>query len=313
MTKKCEFLFILFSFFSVFTGCKEKCQNCPDCAIEEDIYDAVSEEVIEDFQDERDIQFEEVPGECNIPQVVCDSGLHAEYGICVPDSDVITIPSGTFTMGTSGGEDNPLHEVTLSSFEIDRFEITNRKYRACVEAGCCSAPQYDGSYTGREPYYGNPEYDDYPVIFVNWNQAMEYCSGLGKALPTEAQWEKAARGEDGRTYPWGESSPTSTNANFNSPIDGDTDRVGSRPAGDSPYGLSDMAGNVWEWVKDWYSKDYYLNSPANDPEGPENGVAKVARGGGFGSHSQEIRTYYRGSFHPEEAFSNLGFRCVKNQ
>lgn len=299
-------------------GCSEKCDSCPDCATFEDV---TQEEVEEDITvDDTEDDTEEEDGEgdadeeelaCVIPEVLCEAGAHGEYGLCVPDSELIHVPAGSFTMGTDGGEDNPAHSVSLAGFFIDQFEITNARYLACVEAGCCTPPQYDGSYTGRQPYYGNPDFDNYPVIFITWHQAQEYCENLGKSLPTEAQWEMAARGDDGRRYPWGDDSATSARVNYNTPINGDTQEVGTHSPGASAFGAEDMAGNVWEWVSDWYDPDYYGSSPADDPAGPDNGIARVARGGGFASHGTEISTYFRGSYHPMEAFSTLGFRCAQ--
>ena len=293
-------------------GCSEKCDRCPDCETGEDapLDDGVAETEEDPVEEEvQDVPAEEAPG-CFLPDIACEAGNHPEYGQCVPDANVVAVPAGSFTMGTDGGEDNPTHSVNLSAFTIDRFEVTVSLYQSCVEAGCCTPPQYDGSYTGRQPYYGNDEFAGYPVIFVDWNQAQAYCEGIGKSLPTEAQWEKAARGEDGRTYPWGNDLPAEAYLNYSSPIDGDTMEVGTHPAGASPYGAEDMAGNVWEWTADWYDPAYYGSSPADDPTGPATGVAKVARGGSFASLGTPIRTYSRDSYHPMEAFATMGFRCA---
>jgi formylglycine-generating enzyme required for sulfatase activity len=300
--------------FPPLAGCSEKCDPCPDCAAAADVPgEDAQEDAAEDLVEEDaagDPQEEEAAG-CIIPDVDCESGFHPVYGICVLDEELVHVEAGSFTMGVEGGDDNPAHTVNLSGFSIDRYEVTNRLYQACVEAGCCTPPIYDGSYSGRQPYFGNPEFDDHPVIFVTWHQAEEYCSGLGMSLPTEAQWEMAARGDDGRTYPWGDDSPNATRTNFNRPINGDTEAVGSHVEGASPYGLLDMAGNVWEWTADWYDPGYYGTSPEDDPTGPEDGAAKAARGGSFASHGTETASHYRASYHPMEAFSTLGFRCAR--
>jgi formylglycine-generating enzyme required for sulfatase activity len=297
-------------------SCSDECGTCPDCGVEEDVTaDETADDVLPDPVEEQDAEDapEEVETRCILPEVLCEAGQHPEYGLCVDDTEIVAVPAGGFTMGTDGGEDNPTHTVNLAAFSIDKYEITNRKYQSCVEAGCCTPPQHDGSYTGRQPYYGNPDYDNYPVIFVTWDQAREYCENLGKALPTEAQWEKAARSDDGRTYPWGDGGPNSTLANFNLPINGDTMEVGTHSDGASPYGAEDMAGNVWEWVSDWYDVDYYSASPTDDPLGPDDGTIKGARGGSFASLGTSLRSYLRGSYHPMEVFSTLGFRCVTNE
>ena len=249
---------------------------------------------------------------CVVPPATCNAGEHAEYGTCFTDEEEIAIPAGTFQMGApSGTEFVPQHGVTLADFRLDRYEVSNVRFQLCVEAGCCDPPRYDGSYTGREPYFANPDYSFFPVVFVSWDQARQYCEGAGKRLPTEAEWEYAARGDDGRLYPWGSDAPDSSRANYGGARDGDTKQVGSYAAGASPFGVDDMAGNVWEWVADWYDPNYYGSSPASDPAGPDLGLAKVARGGSFGSDATTLYTFYRGSYLPEESFANLGFRCAR--
>jgi formylglycine-generating enzyme required for sulfatase activity len=247
---------------------------------------------------------------CTPPTVSCGDGTHSEYGICVPDTDGLAVAGGSFGMGAAGGTDVPLHNVTLADFFIDRTEVTNAGYRACVAAGCCTPPTYDGSYSGREPYYGAGRYDAFPVVFVTWNQAQQYCTGLGKRLPTEAQWEFAARGTDGRTYPWGSTPPTAVLANFVGALSGDTARVAYHSDGASPVGAQDMAGNVWEWVNDWYSETYYTTSPASDPPGPDTGIGRVARGGSFVSPADQLFAYTRMWFLPTDSYSTVGFRCA---
>jgi eukaryotic-like serine/threonine-protein kinase len=264
-----------------------------------------------DADADADSDADEPPRVCTIPDVDCDEGDHAEYGLCVANSEEVAVAGGTFEMGAPTGTEFPAHSVTVSDFTIDRTEITNERYQACVEAGCCDPPSYDGSYSAREPYFGNDEYDRFPVIFITWDQALEYCEGLGKRLPTEAQWEFAARGEDARPFPWGTDPPSRSRANYDNAIDGDTAAVGTYDDGATPLGLVDMAGNVWEWVADWYSASYYDDSPSTDPPGPASGVARVARGGSFGSTEAQLYSFYRANFLPTETYSNVGFRCAR--
>ena len=253
--------------------------------------------------------------ECIIAEVECAPGEHPEYGVCVADSERISIPAGSFQMGAPSGEELPAHAVNVSAFVMDRTEVTNERFGACVAAGCCDAPTYDGSYSGRQPYFGGAEFGRYPVIHVTWEQARQYCEGQGGRLPTEAEWEYAARGTDGRMFPWGSDEPNGSRANYGRPggslDNGDTEEVGTHADGASPFGLQDMAGNVWEWVADWFSPTYYGESPADDPRGPDSGVTRVARGGSFGSASTELYSFYRTSFHPAESWSNVGFRCAR--
>jgi formylglycine-generating enzyme required for sulfatase activity len=257
-----------------------------------------------------DADVPEVLPTCTPPTVSCGDGQHSEYGICVPDTDELAVSGGSFDMGAAGGTDVPLHNVTLAAFLIDRTEVTNARYQACVSAGCCIPPTYDGSYSGREPYFGVSRYDNYPVVFVGWDQARQYCAGLGKRLPTEAQWEFAARGTDGRTFPWGSNPPTTTLAHFDEALEGDTAQVAYHSTGASPCGAMDMAGNVWEWVADWYGETYYTTSPASDPPGPDTGIARVVRGGSFASPADQLFAYARMWFLPADSYSSVGFRCA---
>jgi formylglycine-generating enzyme required for sulfatase activity len=252
---------------------------------------------------------------------------------------MVYVPAGAFWMGSTDAnidailvecsdcsrdsfiDEPPQHEVYLDRFWIDRTEVTNRQYQRCVNGGACSPPRSSGSYT-RDSYYGNPAFDDYPVIYVNWNQADAYCAWAGKRLPTEAEWEKAARGMDRLLYPWrGAFDGRLTNfcdANCTLGVknedwdDGyaDTAPVGSYEDGASPYGALDMAGNVWEWVADWYSEDYYASSPYRNPPGPNSGTLKVLRGGSWVNEWFNVRAANRGHYPPADSYRSFGFRCV---
>ncbi len=234
----------------------------------------------------------------------------------------ILIPAGPFQMGCSPADtqcaesEKPLHTVTLAAYYIDTYEVTNARWAACVAAGACGDNTPESA--TRPSYYGNPIYANYPRIAVNWIWAAGFCAWEGKRLPTEAEWEKAARGSgDTRIYPWGNTAPNGTRLNFNNPS-GDTAAVGSYPSGASPYGVMDMSGNVAEWVNDWYAEDYYSVSPPANPQGPalEPGPFSysVVRGGSWESALGEVRATARGMGMPGSNWSyRLGFRCARSQ
>ncbi len=244
------------------------------------------------------------------------------------------VPAGNFTMGDTADQalaeckkfnsgcqrswftnEEPPHIVSLDAYWIDKTEVTNAMYARCVQAGACKPPSQYSSRT-HDSYYSDSQYADYPVIYVDWNDANTYCQWAGARLPTEAEWEKAARGTDGRMYPWGNSSPACSLANFSpngsSACVGDTKAVGSYPAGASPYGALDMAGNVWEWVADWYSDTYYASSPANNPSGPSSGQYRVLRGGSWSFSEYSVRSAYRSRLEPDSRSYLIGFRCSRS-
>ena len=242
---------------------------------------------------------------CGTSCGTCGDGLACHSGTCWSplENGMVRVPSGVFTMGCNSELDNkcrenelPAHEVFVSDFFIDRSEVTVARYRECVDAGSCTAPdQPSASCT-----WGREGFDDHPMTCVDWYQAVDYCRFMGKRLPTEAEWEKAARGTDNRVYPWGNDPPTCDRAvifEFESGRGcgtGETMPVCSKsPAGDSPYGACDMLGNVWERVSDWYSETYYAVSPADDPTGPLHGPGRVSRGGTITYYKRD--TYLRNS------------------
>jgi formylglycine-generating enzyme required for sulfatase activity len=242
---------------------------------------------------------------------------------------LVYVPAGTFVMGASSTDpeafenEMPQHDVYLDAFWIDSTEVTNAMYALCVADGACTPPAEDASFS-RSPYYSHPTCAEYPVIQVTWEQAQGYCEWARRRLPTEAEWEKAARGTDGRVFPWGDQEPDGTRANLcgsecpneaNAPTvdDGffDTSPVGTYPAGASPYGVLDMAGNVWEWVADWWQATYYAVSPAVNPTGPSTGDTRVARGGSFANPPVGIRVTARASLLPTASTGEFGgFRCA---
>jgi formylglycine-generating enzyme required for sulfatase activity len=225
------------------------------------------------------------------------------------------VPAGEFTRGSNDGDDDekPVRKVYVSAFWIDVYEVTVEEYAACVRAGACKAPGTSGGLCGGEynNWSGNGPRSGrgrHPVNCVDWNQASAYCGWKGKRLPTEAQWEKAARGVDGRKYPWGNAAANCKVAVMEGCGEDRILPVGSKPDGVSPYGAHDMAANVWEWVHDWYGP--YDSSAARDPEGPKSGSDRVVRGGSWLSHGDNLRAANRDSDAPGDAVANLGFRCV---
>ena len=181
-------------------------------------------------------------------------------------------------MGSNSDRDDekPVHIVYLDAYWIDKTEVTNAEYAKCESARVCKPPISYESLT-RFSYYGTEQYANYPVVYVTWTQAKTFCLWSGARLPTEAEWEKAARGTDGRIYPWGNYYTTSALLNYNSNV-GDTTAVGKYPSGASIYGALDMSGNVWEWVADWYDASYYASSSSTNPTGPASGGTRVLRG-----------------------------------
>jgi len=225
-----------------------------------------------------------------------------------PEVQMVFVPPATFWMGCNQGIDGgcgegelPYHKVDLSGYYIDRTEVTQGEYDQCVLAGKCSRPA-----CGFNP----ASTPDKPVVCVTWNQAGMYCSWAGKQLPTEAQWEHAARGTDGRVFPWGNEAPTCELAVM-SGCGTSIGKVCTRsPAGDSFHGLCDMAGNAWEWVNDWYGEQYYATSASVDPTGPTSGRSRVARGGSFDNTAGPLRASARSYGKDTFSAENLGFRCA---
>lgn len=233
----------------------------------------------------------------------------AQRGIRPPEQMVL-IPAGEFSMGSEDGlpDSRPLHRVYVSAYWLDKYPVTNRQYRQCVEAGGCLFPKDRSS-------YDEAARAEHPVTNVMWSQARGYCRWLGKRLPTEAEWEKAARGTDGRLYPWGNSDEvfkTRARTIEQQMMKTGTDPVGTMDVAVSPYGVADLVGNVSEWVNDWYAEEYYRSAPARDPQGPVRGSFRVLRGGESGDHPLESRASYRGWDDMTYWGPALGFRCAND-
>ncbi len=303
----------------------------------------------------------------NMPAVRNDRAPRDSFSVFLPEiffqyavptpippllGEMIQIPAGPFTMGCDpnvetvtgcwGGSppgggyyngfamETPLHPVYLNEYYIDKYEVTNARYAACVDAGACNPPHYRTS-QHRFSYFDNPAYANYPVINIDWWQAHTFCEWEGKRLPTEAEWEKAARGNvDTRRFPWSNQYPDCARENFRSssgPCLGDTAPVDNYSFSDvSPYGVINMSGNVWEWVFDFYQEDYYNYSPYYNPTGPAVEMpslscnnCRVVRGGSWAFANTYSRTSYRGRLPPYmftgytgEPDQDVGVRCARS-
>lgn len=219
------------------------------------------------------------------------------------------VDAGEFLMGNDKiGDEKPMHKVSLDAFYMDKYETTTARYAKFLEATGRKQPMFwnQGKQAGQR---------DYPVVGVDWDDADAYCRWAGKRLPTEAEWEKAARGADGRLFPWGNEEPTPRHANFGR---GEwagystLTPVGSLEKGKSPYGIYDMAGNVWEWVADWYDPRYYASSPSSNPQGASSGDNKVLRGGSWNNPPLILRSTARNWSAPSDRPAYVGFRCAQD-
>lgn len=225
--------------------------------------------------------------------------------------ELVYVPAGEFLMGSTKNETNrdaneePQHQVFLDAFWISKTQVTNGMFTACVSTGTCKYSV--GASTN--PNYFDPLYANHPVVYIAWDMAQIYCDWTGGRLPTEAEWEKAARGPNGAKYPWGEDQPREKFVNADNFI-GNTTTAGLFPFGKSFYGALDMGGNVREWVSDWYDPNYYQNSPASNPQGPETGDTKVLKGASYLDPIRYTRPANRLSHEPASPGAVRGFRCV---
>ncbi|MEE2754888.1 MAG: SUMF1/EgtB/PvdO family nonheme iron enzyme, partial [Candidatus Latescibacterota bacterium] len=258
----------------------------------------------------------------------------APFDIAPKRQEMIVIPNGQFEMGSSNGQhdERPARVVYVDAYQIDRYEVSVAAFSDCVDAGGCEEPYSGGSvfpkqWEWQNCNWGIEERASHPVNCVDWFEASAYCSWAGKRLPTEAEWEKAARGEDGRPYPWGETQPDCDRAVIDSGGDGcgreTTWPVGSKPDGASPYGVEDMSGNVWEWVDDWYAYDYYTWAPDRNPRNTQEetmarqpgwGGGKILRGGSWADQATSIHSAANRLGYPEDTHPDytIGFRCAQD-
>ncbi len=269
-------------------------------------------------------------GACaHAPASTPSAGPERAWLRAVDGVEMMLVPAGEFLMGSTdadakaGSDENPQHPVHLDAFWIDRTEVTNARFvqllnklgghtgacggKNCVETQAEDRYSHILEQDGR--YSVESDFEEHPATQVSWYGAQAYCTWAGARLPTEAEWEKAARGVDGRIFPWGNEAPDCDKAQYGD-CGGSTVPAGTRQAGASPYGVLDMAGNVWEWVSDWYDPAYYDASPDRNPQGPDSGVRRVFRGGSWGYLPAFLRAADRARNRPAYAGFNVGFRCA---
>jgi formylglycine-generating enzyme required for sulfatase activity len=241
-------------------------------------------------------------------EIIPVTGPPMEIGSVYPYADgsnLVAVPAGEFIMGGNEAE-NPEHVVSLSDYWIYSTEVTNQQYALCVGKGNCTPPDLDDN-----PAYTDSANANDPVVGVTYDQAVAYCEFVNGRLPTEAEWEKAARGPKGNIYPWGDETPSCDLGNFDNCV-GEKTNVIDYPDGKSYYGSLDMAGNAFEWVADWYDAGYYNNSPKENPSGPEDGTARSVRSSSFESNADQMAIVVRNAEDPQNHRTDLGFRCVVN-
>lgn len=259
-----------------------------------------------------------LPTETARPTAAAESTLRVGQTLARGGVTMVAVPAGEFLWGSSAdpfaaGNEQPQRKIYLDAFWFDQYEVTNEHYARCVTVGVCRKPAQARSNT-RPLYYGNAEFAAYPVIYVAWLDAKNFCAWSGKRLPTEAEWEKAARSADGRRYPWGDEFDASR-LNAAESGNNDTLPVSSYPNGASVYGAHNLAGNVWEWVADFYQADYYRIAAAFNPTGPASGPPPAAatgimRGGAWNNNARAVRSTYRLGYFQRHVGFEAGMRCA---
>jgi len=244
------------------------------------------------------------------------AAIAAEEPMIEKDSvEMVIIPAGPFIRGSAPGEgrldEQPRRKIYLNAFAIDKNEVSNAHYMKFLEETLHKPPM---NVFAERPFDQEEGIAELPVVQITWHDAVDYCFWAGKRLPTEAEWEKAARGSDGRLYPWGNEPPTVQKANFEKDWDGKKTfvEVTALPEGQSSFGLYNLSGNVREWVQDWYDSEYYSKSPDKNPKGPETGILKVLRGGSWRSFDSDVRAASRGKGGFALKTHGIGFRCARD-
>jgi len=279
----------------------------------------------------------------------CTDKIDNDCDLLIDDDDIecqqtnlVAVPEGWFFRGTCNeGSDPPCsegdpgysrsyqeiemprREIYLTGYFIDAYEVSVGDFRVCLESGACQEKWIGTYYDATFCNYDKPARENHPINCASWYAADQYCQFAGKRLPTEAEWEKAARGIEGYRYPWGHGGVSCSVANYryltNTFCVGDTAPVDSYPEGASPYGAYNMGGNLWEWVHDWYHPDYYDESfpfpdfsPNENPQGPKEGTLRMIRGGSWVTSEGFIRTAPKHFYEPDMGVEDVGFRCVRS-
>ena len=281
---------------------------------EGDVTAGVADQVYRIAQARRRVRIKTAAALLVIAAIVC-AGAYAYWMLREPAAEIagkdgalaVVVPAGNFVMGDDA--ESPLREVYLDSFYIDKHEVTVSRYAKFLQATGGARPPEGWEESSLD------NASALPVVGVDWHDADAYCRWAGKRLPTESEWEKAARGADGRRYPWGDDEPNSARANFarssEAPYQGGLAPVDGRAAGKSPYGAHDLAGNASEWVADWFAAGFPRGDVRN-PKGPENGTAKVIRGGGWYDSPERLNSSRRMHASPGTRADDIGFRCAKD-
>ena len=241
----------------------------------------------------------------NVAWLLAQADLRARVWWEKANMELCLVPAGEFLMGSPEGEgsssERPQHTVYLDSYYAGRYPVTVAQFREFVDRSRHS-PANGRCLEGSA---------DHSVIYVSWNDVVAYCQWAELRLPTEAEWEKAARGADGRICPWGNQEPDRSLCNYGKNEAGTTLVGKYSPRGDGPYGCADMAGNVWEWCSDWYGADYCAESLSRNPDGPSSGTLRIMRGGSWYNRANYARSAFRYWFGPVGTFNDIGFRCAR--